>query len=148
MAFFFLVFHKGLAWNDSDKYPQGGEKEVDFKRENIVGELLRGDTTLIDENSNVLNIDPTAMKTAASDVAISDTAEPLASKEESSGSEKTLTETVVSSHDVKESRCTSFEQQIPTTSSNQGIEREGKNALLETESYQEVTEPVFKCKCT
>ncbi|XP_078364796.1 uncharacterized protein LOC144649210 isoform X2 [Oculina patagonica] len=136
---------KSLASNDSDEYPKGGEKELDFKQENIAGEFLRGDTTLIDENSNILDIEPTAMKTAASDVAISDTAEPLASKEESSGSEKTLTETVLPSHDAKESRRTSFEQQIPTTSSNQGIEREGKNTLLEKESYQEVTESVFKC---
>lgn len=143
---FFHVFHKGLASKDSDKYPQGCEKEADFKQENIVGELLRGDTTLIDENSNVLNIDSTAMTTAASEVAVSDTAEPLVSKEESSGSEKTVTQTVLSSHDAKERRRTSFEQQIPTTSSNQGIEREGKNTLMETESYQEVFEPFFKCK--
>ncbi len=127
-----FFFYKGLASNDSDKYPQGGEKEVDFKQGDKIGDVLGGDTTFFDENGNVLQRNPaTMMEIAASDMAISDTGEALDSKEESSGSEKKLTERT----------CTLLEQQIPATSSSQGIMSEGQN-------NQDVSKPVLKCKYT
>lgn len=142
------IFHKGLASNDSSSYTQEGKKELDLKQEDKMGDMLAGYTTLTDENGNILKRNPTMMmKTSASDLAISDTAEPLISKEESSGSEKMQSDRLVSSHDTKESSGTSLKQQITVASSNQGIGSEGQNNLLETENNEEVSE-VLKCKYT
>ena len=104
-----------------------------------------GDTALIDEDGNILKRNSTTMiKTGAGDVVNSDTAEPLVSKEESLGSEKTLTGRIFSSQDARERTRTSLEQQIPTPSS-QGNIPEGRNNLLETEHYHEVSKPFLKC---
>ena len=144
--FFYFFFHKDLVSNDLDKNPQRFEKEFDVKQKDNVGEVLGGDTALIDENGNILKRNSTTMiKTDAGDVVNSDTAEPLVSKEESLGSEKMLTERIFSSHDARERTRTSLEQQIPTPSS-QGNIPEGRNNLLETENYQEVSKPFLKCK--
>lgn len=146
---FFNVSHKGLASLDSDKYPQGGEKELDFKPEDKVSDVQEVDTTLIDENGNILKRNPTTtIRTAASDVGVLDTAEPLVSKEEISGSENVLTERALSSYSAKENVCTSLEQQIPATSSSQGIIPEGQNNSPETETCQEISNSVLKCKYT
>jgi len=143
---FFLLF-ADLTLNESDCSTQEGERELTFKREDKISDLIGGCTTLIDENGNILKRNLTTMtRTSPSDLTISDAAEQLISKDESSGSEKMQSAKLVSSHDAKESDGTSLKQKITAESSNQGIGSEEQNNLLETENDKEVSEPVLRCK--
>ena len=133
--------------NNYDNSIHEGERELTFKREDKISDLIGGCTTLVDENGNILKRSQTTMtKTSPSDLTISDTAEHLISKEESSGSEKIQSAKLVSSQDAKKSNGTSLKQQIPAANSNQEIGSEEQNNLLETERNKEVSEPVLKCK--
>ena len=93
--------------------------------------MLGGYTSLIDENGNIPKRNPTTtMKTSASDVAISDEAEPSVSKEKKSGSGKEQSGEFFSSHNASESSGTFLKQEITAASSNQGIGAEEQNELV------------------
>lgn len=139
------VFQKGLANNNSYRYIQEDKKKLHIKQEEKMGDMLGGNTSLNDENGNVLN-PTTMMKTSASGVAISDAAEVLTLKENNSGSEKKQPGKSISNHDADEGSGTSLEQEFTAAISNQGTGPEGQNMLLETENCKEVSEPILKCK--
>ena len=133
-------------------------------------DLLGGYTSLIDENGNILKrtnpttmMETSAISNAEKPLLLDETnsgssdkmqlaklfpngAEPLISKDESSGSEEMLSAKLVSRHDAKESSGTSLKQQSTVASSNQGIVPEGQNNLLDTANCKEASEPVLKCK--
>lgn len=152
--------------SDSDSFTQEDNKELDVKEEDEIEDLLGRYTSLTDENCNILKCNPTTMMRSStiSDAAkplnsgssdklqlgklIPDRAEPLISKEDSSGLEKMQSAKLVSNHDAKESSGTSLKQEITVASSNQGIVSKGETNLLETENCKEVSETVLKCKYT
>ena len=138
-----------MTLNESDSSIQESERDLTFKWEDKISDLIGGCTTLIDENGNILKSTLTTMtKTSTNDLTISDSAENLISKEESSGSEIIQSAKLVSSHDAKDSSGTSLEQQITATIFNQGIGSEEQNNLLETENQKGDSELVLKCKYT
>lgn len=143
----FFLFFADLTLNESDSSIQETERDLTTKREDKISDLIGGCTTLIDENGNTLKSSRATMTTTSpSDLTISDTAENVISRDESSGSEKTAK--LVSSHDAKDSSGTSLKQQITATISNQGIGSEEQNNLLVTENNKGVSESVLKCKYT
>lgn len=143
---FFPLF-ADFTWNESDSSIQGSEREFAFKQKGKISDWIGGYSTLIDENGNILKGSiPTIMKSSASELTISNTAEQFISKEEHSDLEKMLSAKLVSSHDAKEGSGTSLKQTTTAAKYNQGIETEGQNNLLETEKYKEVSEPILKCK--
>lgn len=143
---FFLLF-ADVTWNDSDSSIQGSERELAFKQKGKISDWNGGCSTLIDENGNILKGSiPTMMKSSASELTISSTAEKFISKEERSDSEKMLSAKLVSSHNAKDGSGTSLKQTTTAAKYNQGIETEGQNNLLETENYKGVSEPILKCK--
>lgn len=143
---FFPLF-ADFTWNESDSSIQGSEREFAFKQKGKISDWIGGYSTLIDENGNILKGSiPTMMKSSASELTISNTAEQFISKEEHSDLEKMLSAKLVSSHDAKEGSGTSLKQTTTAAKYNQGIETEGQNNLLETENYKEVSEPILKCK--
>ena len=144
-----FLFFADLTLNESDSSIQESERDLTTKREDKISNLIGGCSTLIDENGNTLKSSLTKMTTTSpSDLTISDTAENLISKDESSGSEKIQSAKLVSSHDAKDGSGTSLEQQITATIFNQGIGSEEQNNLLVTENNKGVSESVLKCKYT
>ena len=118
-------------------------------------DLLGGYTSLIDETSAISNAEKPLLldekNSGSSDKMqlaklFPDKAEPLISKDQSSGAEEMLSAKLVSRHDAKESSGTSLKQESTVASSNQGIVPEGQNNLLETANCKEAFEPVLKCK--
>ena len=143
---FFLLF-ADFTWNESDSSIQGSEREFAFKQKGKISDWIGGCSTLIDENGNILKGSiPTMMKSSASELTISNTAEQFTSKEERSDSEKMLSAKLVSSHDATAGSGTSLKHATTAAKCNQGIETEGQNNLLETENYKQVSEPILKCK--
>lgn len=134
-----------MANNDCYRYIQEDKKKLHIKQEDKIEEMVQGNTSLNDENGNVLS-PTTMMKTSASGVAISDAAEVLTSKENNSGSEKKQPSKSISNHDTDEDNGTFLEQEFTAAISNQATGPEGQNMLLETENCKEVSEPILKCK--
>ena len=134
-----------MANNDCYRYIQEDKKKLHIKQEDKIEEMVQGNTSLNDENGNVLS-PTTMMKTSASGVAISDAAEVLTSKENNSGSEKKQPSKSISNHDTDEDNGNFLEQEFTAAISNQATGPEGQNMLLETENCKEVSEPILKCK--